>query len=164
MKKYIYIFIVFLFSSCGFYSFTGASISPEIKTVSVDYFQNKASIVQPILSQLFTEKLKDYFVLQTNLELEDSNGDLSFSGVITHYQIKPIAIQANETARQNRLTIKIKVVFKNKYDTKLDFSTTFSRYRDFSSDENLNSIEETLIEEICNELVEDVFNKAVVNW
>jgi len=164
MKKYIYISIVSLFSSCGFYSFTGASISPEVKTVSVDYFQNKASIVQPILSQLFTEKLKDYFVLQTNLELEDSNGDLYFSGVITHYQIKPIAIQANETARQNRLTIKIKVVFKNKYDTKLNFSTTFSRYRDFSSDENLNSIEETLIEEICNELVEDVFNKAVVNW
>ena len=131
MKKYIYIFIVFLFSSCGFYSFTGSSISPEVKTVSVDYFQNKASIVQPILSQLFTEKLKDYFVLQTNLELEDSNGDLSFSGVITHYQIKPIAIQVNETARQNRLTIKIKVVFKNIYDTKLDFSTTFSRYFPF---------------------------------
>ena len=87
---------------------------------------------------------------------------LKACGDDTH--IKPIAIQANETARQNRLTIKIKVVFKNKYDTKLDFSTTFSRYRDFSSDENLNSIEETLIEEICNELVEDVFNKAVVNW
>ena len=151
-------------SSCGFYSFTGASISPEVKTVSIDYFTNKASTVQPILSQLFTEKLKDYFIQQTNLDLSDEKGDLSFSGIITSYEIKPISIQANETARLNRLTIKIQVDFQNKYEKKLDYSSTFVRYRDFDTDENLNVIEEDLMEEICNELVEDVFNKAVVNW
>jgi len=162
--KILSVILIFVLSSCGFYSFTGASITPEVKTVSVIYFPNKANIIHPTLSQLFTERLKDYFVVQTNLELEDSDGDLYFSGEITHYQIKPIAIQSNETARQNRLTIKIKVNFKNKFDKKSDFTSTFSRYRDFPSDENFNSIEETLIEEICNELVEDIFNKAVVNW
>ena len=164
MNKILSILFVILLSSCGFYSFTGASISPEVETVSINYFPNKANTVQSSLSSLFTEKLKDYFTSHTNLNLTENEGDLFFSGEIISYTIKPIAIQSNETARQNRLTIKVKVKLKNKKDEKMNFNTTFSRYRDFPSDEDLNSIEEILMEEICNELIEDIFNKAVVNW
>ena len=86
-----------LFTSCGIYSFTGASIPPNTKTVSVQYFPNKAANIQPSLSQIFTEKLKDAFVEQTNLILSDYDGDLAFSGYISKYQIKPIAISSNES-------------------------------------------------------------------
>ena len=57
----------FAITGCDVYSFTGASISPEIKTISIASFPNQASLVQPSLSQVFTEKLKDKFVSQTNL-------------------------------------------------------------------------------------------------
>lgn len=150
--------------SCGVYSFTGASIPPDAKTISVQYFSNKASTIQPNLSQIFTEKLKDIFVEQTSLTLTENEGDLSFSGHISKYQIKPMAIQSNETAGKNRLTISVNVTFKSPIDTKINFEQIFSRYRDYNSSENISDIEETLIEEISNELVEDIFNKAVVNW
>ena len=156
--------VVILLASCGIYSFTGASIPPDAKTVSVQYFPNKASTIQPNLSQVFTEKLKDVFVEQTNLTLSEDEGNLSFSGHISKYQIKPIAIQSNETAGQNRLTISVNVTFKSTIDTKINFEQTFSRYRDYTSSENISEIEETLIDEISKELVEDIFNKAVVNW
>ena len=69
-------------TGCGVYSFTGASISPEIKTISIATFPNQASLVQPSLSQVFTEKLKDKFVSQTNLTQINSSGDISFEGYI----------------------------------------------------------------------------------
>mgnify|MGYP000929903901 CR=1 FL=1 len=66
------------------YSTTGASISPDVKTFSVDYFPNKAPLVVPYLSSLFTEKLTDYMRSKTGLsQLTDNNGDIRFEGQIT---------------------------------------------------------------------------------
>ena len=152
------------FTSCGIYSFTGASIPTDAKTISVNYFKNKAAIVQPSLSQVFTEKLKDIFLEQTNLSIIENEGDLIFSGFISKYQIRPMAIKANETAGKNRLTISVKVTYNNSLDSENNFEHTFSRYRDYDSTQNISDIENTLIDEITNELVEDVFNKSFVNW
>ena len=164
--------VTLLLVSCGIYSFTGASIPPEAKTVSVQYFSNKAATVQATLSQVFTEQLKDMLVEQTNLTLSKNEGDLAFSGYISKYQIKPMAIKADETAGQNRLTITVKVTYNNGFDAKSNFEQTFSRYRDYDSSLNLtdedpesgDQVEDMLIEEITKELVEDIFNKAFVNW
>jgi len=164
MKLILTIILSISLTSCGIYSFTGASIPTEAKTISVDYFTNKAATVQPSLSQVFTERLKDMFLEQTNLSLSENEGDLSFSGYISKYQIKPMAIKANETAGQNRLTIAVEVNYINSLDSENNFKHTFSRYRDYDSAQNISDIENTLIEEITNELSEDVFNKAFVNW
>ena len=164
MKLILTILLSIALTSCGIYSFTGASIPIEAKTISVDYFSNKAATVQPSLSQVFTERLKDIFLEQTNLSLSENESDLSFSGYISKYKIKPMAIKANETAGKNRLTIAVKVIYNNSLDSENNFEHTFSRYRDFNSAQNISDIENTLIEEITNELAEDVFNKAFVNW
>ena len=164
MKLILTILLSIYLTSCGIYSFTGASIPTEAKTISVDYFSNKAATIQPSLSQVFTERLKDMFLEQTNLSLSENESDLSFSGYISKYQIKPMAIKANETAGKNRLTIAVKVTYNNSLDSENNFEHTFSRYRDYDSVQNISDIENTLIEEITNELAEDVFNKAFVNW
>ena len=165
MKQIFSIVLASIFmTSCGIYSFTGASIPTEAKTVSVAYFTTTATNSPSSLNQTITEGLKDLFLSQTNLDLTELEGDLSFSGQITKYQLSPMAIQANETAGQNRLTIDIKVKYTNSFDDKQNFVSTFSRYRDFSSSQNLADVEIVLIEEITKELLEDVFNKAFVNW
>ena len=132
------ILLLLCFGNCSIYSFTGASISPDAKTVSIGYFTNKASTINPTLSQQLTEELKDYFIKQTNLQLETADADLSFSGEIINYTIKPIAIQANEIAGKNRLSIDVKVKFINKYEKENNFEKTFNRYRDYESSLNLS--------------------------
>ena len=160
----IFIFTSISLISCGIYSFTGASISADIQTVSVGYFQNNASMVQPTLSNIMTESLKDQFISQTNLSLTDAIGDLQFEGEITAYTVKPIAIQANETAAQNRLTISVKVTFTNRLDENQNYSQSFSHYADFDSSQDLSIIETELIDQIVQVLSENIFNKAVANW
>lgn len=160
----ILILISTLLSGCGFYSFTGASISPDVKSISILQFPNKASLVQPSLSQNLTLALRDKFATQTNLNVVKNNGDLNIEGEITDYSVQAVAVQSNQQAALNRLIITVKVKFTNTKNDKQDFETSFSRYRDYNSQLNLSSVENSLIEQINKELVEDIFNKAVVNW
>lgn len=146
------------------YSFTGASISPNVKTVSINYFPNNAGLVVPTLSRTVTDALRDYFTSHTNLVLVNQAGDLNLEGAIIQYVVQPVAIQGNETAAMNRLTIGVSVKFTNKTDPKQNWETTFSRYQDYSSAFNLSSVQDGLIKDITDYLVQDIFNKAVVNW
>ncbi len=146
------------------YSFTGASISPDIKTISVQYFPNMADIIQPTLSQDFTDALKDRFKSQTRLTFVNELGDVDFSGEITDYSTQPVAITGNEAAALNRLTITVRIKYTNSIDTEQNFDTSFSRYAEYSSSQSLSEVEGNLIKEIVEQLTEDIFNRAFVNW
>ncbi len=156
--------LLFLPSCKVNYSFTGAAISPDVKTISIPDFPNKAIPVVPTLSRDFTQALRDYFTSQTNLTLVERNGDLSLEGTITGYSVLPVAIQGNETAAMNRLTITVSVKYTNKKDEKQDFESSFSWYQDYPSSQPLNAVQQTLIEAINQKLVEDIFNKSVAGW
>jgi hypothetical protein len=153
-----------LMESCGVYSFTGASISPDVKTFSVQYFSNRAQLVQPLLSQAITERIKERFIAQTNLRQIDREGDIRFEGYISDYRTAPVAIQGTETAALNRLTISVVVKFVNTKDAKQNFETTFTRYADYDSRKSLAEVETALIDEVNRQLVDDIFNKSVSNW
>ena len=155
---------MFSLSGCGVYSFTGASISPETKTISIDRFPNNAMTVEPTLSQKFTDALRDKFQRETNLTLLTKGGDLQIEGFIKGYRTSPVAIQANETAAMNRLTITVEVIFTNTIDDSKSYKSSFSRYEDYPSSQNLSEVQETLIDQINEMLVQDIFDKAVVNW
>ena len=146
------------------YSFTGASISPTVKTVTIPNIPNNAPLVVPTLSRTLTEGLRDFFSSQTSLITVDRNGDLLLEATITGYAVQPVAIQGNETAAMNRLTITVSVKFTNKTDLKQNWETNFSKFVDYSSALPLSSVQEKLIKEVSDLLVTDIFNKAVVNW
>jgi hypothetical protein len=146
------------------YSFTGASIPPNAKSVSVSYFPNRATLIQPLLSQSLTEALKDRLTSQTSLNLFESNGDLQFEGEITGYSTRPAAVSGNEQATLNRLSISVKVKFINTKDETKSYESTFTRYADFDSNSNFELVEADLDKQIIDQLVDDIFNKAVVNW
>ena len=168
MRKYrihiVMLLVTVLCTRCGIYSFSGASIPPEAKTVSVQYFPNQAQLINPTLSNDFTTALRDAIMNQTSLDMVESGGDLAFEGEITDYNTSPVAITAGQTAALNRLTITVNVRFVNLYDDSKNFESKFTHYEDYPSDQDLNSVQESLTGTIIEALVEDVFNKALVNW
>jgi hypothetical protein len=156
--------IVMSVAGCGVYSFTGASIPPDAKTISIVYFVNNAQFVEPSLSQSLTDALRDRFQSQTSLVFVKDGGDLQLEGSITEYSTRPVAIQGNETAALNRLSISVKVKYTNLIDPTRDFETTFIRFEDYPSSQDLSAVKDQLISQIDDALVDDIFNKAVVNW
>ena len=155
---------IWMFSGCGVYSLTGASIPPEAKTVSVQYFPNKAQLIEPLLSPYFTDQLRDQFTGQTNLEMIDRNGDLAFEGEIIDYKTTPVAIQGDQTSALNRVTITVNVRFVNVYEPDKNFEQKFTQFLDYPSDADYNAVKEGLIEGITEMITTDIFNKAVINW
>lgn len=154
--------------SCGMrlnVSMTGGNIDPRAKTCHVAVFTNNATLVNPSLSQSFTNALKDRIQSQTPLSLIDaSSADYSLSGEIISYSITPVAIQGNDVAAMNRLTIAVRVRFTNKFDDTQNFEEVITRYSDYLSTLNFTSIESGLVTTINDAITEEIFNKAFVNW
>ena len=167
MRHYLILMILLfplLLNSCKIsYSFSGANTG-ALSTVSVQYFQNRAALAPPTLSQYFTEEYRDLCERQTNMELVNGTGQAHFEGEITTYSTRAMAITGADRASLTRFTIGIRVRYTNELDSELDFDQTFSQYRDFESNLSFESVKADLTEEIIEEIAEDIFNNAFVNW
>ena len=156
--------LLFLSSCKVKYSLSGASIAPEVQTVSIARFPNNALLVAPILSSTLTDALQDRFTRQTRLTLVREDGDLSFEGEIVNYASTPAAVSGDEYAVRNNLTITVRVRFTNRIDPNQSWDKTFSAFQPYDSNKLLQEAEPTLIPEIVDQLVEDIFNAAVAQW
>jgi hypothetical protein len=155
--------LVLALSGCGVYSFTGANI--EGKNIYIHLFENKARNVVPSLSATLTDKIRSRILSQTGLApVTKDNADYDISGNITGYDVTVTGAQATQVATKNRLTVSVQVVFKNRLNEKAGFTQTFSRFSDFDATQTLQNVEAALIDDIGNQLADDIFNKAFVNW
>ena len=151
-------------AACGIYKFNDTSIAPDVHTISVYTIENKAMKVNPSLSNTLTVALQDKYRKLTKLEMLEDGGDLEVSGFITSYDVTPTAVTSEEVAAQNRLTITVKITFKNNKHEEENFESSFAAFQDFDSTISLDAVEAQLVDEIVEILVEDIFNKTVANW
>ncbi len=166
-QKYTYLIVSLCFialTSCGVYSFSGASISPDTKTFSIKTFTNSAPLAAPNYNQQLSERLKERVLNGTRLYLQNTDADIRFEGEVVDYSTRPNAITGAEVAATTRLSITVKVIYTNTKNEKQNFEQNFTRYADFNADQNLNTVVNALTIQINNDLVEDIFNKAFVNW
>ena len=153
-----------LVTSCGIYSFSGTSIQPDVKTITIPYVEYTALRVNPSLSNDLTEALKEKYRKLTRLEQVDVDGDLELLCTVTGYDVKATAVTANEQASQNRLTVSVKIEFSNRKYPEDDVNNSFSAYEDFDATLSLDAVEAGLCETIIEKLVEDIFNATVAQW
>ncbi len=158
-------------TGCGIYSFSGASISPDIKTISILNFPNEATLGPSTMSVTFTEKIKDYFQQNTNLAIVDDNGDLQIEGYIADYRVTPVAASASQNQNQGdfasltRVTIEVFASYVNTQNDEFDFERKFSFFVDFDQNStDLSSSEQQFVEEIFDQIIFDIFNASVANW
>ena len=153
-----------LLAGCGIYSFSGTSIAPDVTSISVYTIENRAMKVNPSLSNTLTNALQDKYRRLTNLEMLPEGGDLEVSGIITNYDVTPTAVTSDEIASQNRLTITVRITYKNNTHEEEDFERSFAAFQDYDSNNSLDAVESGLCEDIVEILVEDIFNATVANW
>jgi len=154
---------------CGVYSFTGSTLTADVKTMSIQTFYNNALLGPSTMSVTFTESLKDYFQQNTGLILVDQEGDIQLEGYIENFTLTPVAATASSTgvnlANQSRITVTISATYVNSKDPTFDFDKRFSNFRDFDqATTDLSQVEEQLVEEIFEQIIIDIFNSSVANW
>jgi len=163
IQTLLFVFLILLAISCKVkYSLSGANTG-VLETVSVDFFQNRSALAPPSLGQYITEEFRDLCERQTNLSLISGAADAHFEGEITVYTTRAMAISADQAAL-TRFTIGVKVSYTNNLDPDLSFDETFSQYRDYESSLQFESVRPELTDAIIEEINEDIFNRAFVNW
>ena len=153
-------------SGCKVYSFTGASLPADVKTVSVEQLRNSASNAPALLNQTITEALKNKLITEASLRQVTYDADIVFKGSITGYSFSAQAPTAQLQSGVNRLTITVQISYENKKYPKDSWKQpeTFSRYADAPGSANLNDVQDALINDIVKQLMDEIFNKAFVKW
>ena len=159
----VFFVLLLAVAGCGVYSFSGATI--EGKTINIHQLENKARNVVPSLSSALTDKIRSRILSQTGLKpVNRDDADYDVTGFITAYEVTVTGAQSVQIATKNRLTISVQIVFKNRINDKASFTQTFTRFSDFDATQILQNVEPALHEDIGNQLADDIFNKAFVNW
>jgi hypothetical protein len=150
-------------TACGVYSPYGAQTSGA-KTFAVTGFNPVNPLASASSALLLTELMRDRIQRQSTLKLQSTGAELRFEADIVQWAVTPVNVQGDDVAASNRLTIGILLRYDNSLDPSLSFERTFSRFADYSSDQDLFSIEEQLVESIGEQLTQDVFNATLGNW
>jgi hypothetical protein len=160
----IALFILITFSSCSVYNFTGTG-KIDAKSFQVNYFQNNASLIEPGIERIFTQRLQNLIQNQTNLNLTSSNGDLVYEGEIVDYRISPMTATADQRTAQNRLSITVNVRFTNKNKETDNFEKRFSFYNDYDGANQLVGAKLTEnLDIIFERITQDIFNESLAKW
>lgn len=165
----VLIFVSLLFNSCIHYSLSG--VSTTATNISIEQFFNNSDLAPANLGAEFTNRLKDYFIQNSNLSIVAENGELTLEGVITDYRLSPIAPTASgsnlrvDQAALTRLTISVKVNYVDSVEPKNSFKDrTFSFYQDFENQLDFQSVQQNLEKKIFDQILIDIFNATIANW
>ena len=155
-------FTITLFSGC--YSFRDVSIPAEVKTVRINFIENKARYVNPLLSPQLTDKLRQKVISQTKLtQIQGEDAHYDISGTITDYSVTTTGIADRQVA-SNRLNITVQIVFKNRLDDSKNFEASITRNFDYNASLSLPQAETQLNETILRNLSDEIFNRIFSNW
>lgn len=168
--SFVFFSLFFILKSC--YSFTGSSLSPEIKTIQINEFLNNAPLVNPTLAQQFNIDLQNRFLQRTTLKGTTENPHILIEGEITGYSITPTTISSSTTANsgavlqaaQNKLTITVKVHYENSIEPDKSFDRTYSDESAFDSSLDINQIEASQIKIVNERIINKIFNDIIANW
>lgn len=157
------------FSSCKVsYGFSDkAAIPDSVKTVRINYIENKAPYVNPQLSPSLTDRLRQKIVNQTKLTNTNSdNAHWDISGQITDYSVSTTGVTNTNGQQQssiNRLNVRVHITINKQIDGKVE-EYDVSRSFDFSAQQSLQTAEAALLDEIIRSLTDEIFNKLFSNW
>jgi outer membrane lipopolysaccharide assembly protein LptE/RlpB len=172
IHKHYFVQIVILFAMIGIvsscrmsYSFRTASIDYDLtKTLFIGHFVNQAPLVYPPLEQRFNEEMQDMFTRNTRLQLVNQNGDMEIEGEIVSYELTPLAVQEDAFASETRLTMTVRMRFRNNKIDVPEREETISANRTFPSNTVFDSVQDQLTNELITEIVDQIFNATMANW
>ena len=158
--------VALLLTACTVsYKFNGASINyNETKTITISDFPIRANYVWGPMQAIFNNELKDIFANHTKLTQVKRNGDLKLEGEITQYNQRNKSVSSEGYSSLTELSMTVVVRFTNNVNHDEDFEESFTATASYDSRQSLNSVQETLVTEMVEDITEQIFNATVANW
>lgn len=165
ITKLLPFLLMLILTACSIsYKFTGTSINYDvIKTIQIDKIANRAPYGWAPMEAMFNNELQDKFVNQTRLKLVKRSGDLHISGEITGYDQFNKSVSADGYSSQVQLRMTVNIRFTNSV-TNENWEKQFSATTQYDSNLQLTSVQESLVQEMTEDICDQIFNATVANW
>ena len=147
------------------YKFNGASIDyTQTKTIQIGAFPIRSTYVWAPMQSIFQNKLTDIFASQTRLRQVKRNGDLILEGEIVGFDQFNKGVSNSGYSNQVQLKMTVNVRFTNNKKHDEDFEQKFTAQTTYDATQQLVTVQEELVTEMCKDLTEQIFNATVANW
>ncbi|MEO7310578.1 MAG: LPS assembly lipoprotein LptE [Chitinophagaceae bacterium] len=156
-------FLLMLMSSCSIYKFKDTNFPPDIKTVKLNFFENKARYINPQLAPKLNERLQQKMISQTPLKRSTSDeADYVIIGWISDYYVTTAGV-SNQQVSSSNLNVAIHVILKNNKTQKTD-EYDVSKAFPFNGQKTLQEVENSLTDDIVKGISDEIFNRLFSNW
>ncbi|MGA9118841.1 MAG: LptE family protein [Bacteroidota bacterium] len=155
----------------GCYSFTGASVPANLKTIAIPLVDDQSGFGEPGLREEFTTALTNLFISDNSLEVADrTTADAILEGVITSVSDAPAVIQTPTAAQQGeqvskrRITVTAKFTMRDMKLRRKMWEKSFSNWGDYDTGGGGASQRQTGIQEAIRKVTEDILQETVSGW
>ncbi|MBT8391441.1 MAG: hypothetical protein KJO48_06705 [Ignavibacteria bacterium] len=151
------------FNRCS-YSFTGASVPSHLKTIAIPVTEDRSPAAIPGIRELLTDELIQKFIDDNSLQVaEGTTADAILECVITNVTDVPSIVSAGEQVSSRRLTVNVKVLYKDLVKKTTVFDENFTNYGDYVPGGSVND-REPAIETALDKISEDILLAVVSGW
>jgi len=158
------VLIAINFTSCCAYSFTGASVPEHLKTIAIPIADDRSGTGESGVREKLTQKLIQKFIDDNTLEVSTrTSSNALLECTIVSILDNAAIVSAGESITSRRVTIGVKVIYRDLVKRKTVFEKTFSNYSDYQSS---NPVEgrTSAIEAALDLISEDILLDTVSGW
>jgi len=168
LRSMIFVLLIGTFAvvnfGCGAYSFTGSSVPAHLKTISIPVAQDKSPAAIPGLRESLTDDLIQKFINDNSLQVSGvTSADASLNCVITSVTDVPAIVSAGEQISARKLTITVRVLYKDLVMKKTVFEKDFSGFGEYVPAQATNEREDAIAIAV-NNISEDILLAVVSGW
>ncbi len=149
------------------YSFTGASVPPHLKTISIPLFIDRSGSGEFDLSDRLTQGLTRKFIDDNTLTVGDKlKSDSIIEGTVVSLTDAPAVISGGENITARRVTITVKAVYRDLIKRQTIFERSFSNYGDYPVEGNgdIITVRRKAIDVAIDRITEDILLGVVSSW
>lgn len=164
LKILFVLIVLFNLSACN-YSFTGASVPSYLKSISIPIFTDRSGSGEFDLSDKLTKQVIQRFIEDNTLAVSDRlNSDALLEGTVVSFNDSPSVVSGGENVTTRRITLTVKVVYKDLVKKKTIFERNFSNYGDYTVTGDITTVRKNAIETAIDKISEDILLGVVSNW
>ncbi len=167
--------VLLLGSASGCYTFTGASVPSNLKTIAIPLVDDQSGFGEPGLREQFTTALTNLFISDNSLEVADrTTADAILVGVVTSVSDAPAVVQQGigqqgvtqqvEQVSKRRITLTVRVALQNVKLRKNMWEKSFSNWGDYDAGGGGASQRQTGLTEAIRKVTEDILLETVSGW
>jgi hypothetical protein len=163
--KILFVLVMLVNLSACNYSFTGASVPAYLRTISIPIFSDRSGSGEFDLGDQLTKKVTQNFIDDNTLAVSDRlNSDSSLEGTVVSFNDSPVVVSSGENVTSRRITLTVKVTYKDLVKKKNVFEKNFSNYGDYSTAGDITTVRKTAIQTAIERISEDILLGVVSNW